>query len=1436
MKNILKKLKISKEQAEVWTAYKLDPTSAAYNTAIKYKFAGNLDEERFEKACRLSVEVFPAFRSAFLENSQGVFQMIYSKGEINYIYKDFSNLPSTQAIDLANKLVYEQITEPFNLQKIMAPRFLLIKVNKNEYFFTFVIHHIVSDGDSARNLRFVLSKLYNSALNIQSIQDYVEDVFRETPNENINVVPNTQSLDFWENYVKDKNTELNFSELYDFTLGQKKKKAAAGVSFQKRVKLSENVHENFKKLARNESCTPFIVFSAVLMIFLSRYLNNEHITIGYPISKRKKHEKNDFGFFSTYLPIIAHITANLSLVDVIHLLKDDRKKRKCFLDITANEIIKHLRELKVIDGTQKLCNVLLAEASFSADGLELNNIEVDELNVNFGIIQTDLALCFDYTLQKCILQFDFSKDLFSSNCVEQFSNNFVYFIENLLNECKKPVGSVNLLENQQLNPIVSEKVVYDNTSIAKRIKEVAHKIPEGVALIYKGRSTTYQDLLEQSLQIKQFLDAHKVQRVAIFAERSDLMLVCLVGCLLSETTYIPIDISSPEKRIEFIFNDSEAQLLLTTKDMSVTSLQDISSVYIEDILSGVSTNIVPKANNVSLDSKIMYIIYTSGTTGTPKGVAVSEKSFLTRLEWFNEYIVLQEQECILQSINYAFDPSVYEIFWPLTKGAALVLAEQSKSFDPAYIQGVFSDYNIVFATFIPSLLQPFLEIAEKKNCKSIKNMISGGEKLLQQTVDLFYSKIPEGKLYNIYGPTESTIATTFYECKKGEDNINVPIGKPVNNTKCFVLNKYFVKQPVNVIGELFIGGECLAEGYISNLEEKAAFIENPYEKGKKIYKTGDLVKLLSDGNLQYIARNDEQIKINGRRVEIREIEVAIAKHFPVQQCLVRYNNSKLIAYYTARNEIEELVFKELLKSVLPVHMLPCSFVFLKCFPITSNGKVDVCALPEPECSSINSKKLPISQSCEESLSKTEKILIKIWMEVLKVQAFDINESFFDIGGDSLKALELVLRIESELGVKITGSEVYDFPTIRELAKKLDLKIHISINLQKDIVLPKSFLIQTHNDDLMVSKLKDRAVLVTGGTGLIGKSLIKYLLKYTQHQIFCLIRGNSQDEVLKKAQVAFLNDVANIDNLDIRVKLFKGDLAKPYLGLDQEDYSALEDVDVIYHCGADISFGKGYNQLRQANVEGTKEIITLAARKKPKFLHYFSTGSVFQSVEYSHYPKLNEDTVLKYHKFLINGYAQSKWVGEKIIQKAFSHGLKGCIYRISTVLDTEEYSDVFGKFIQGCLIMRCLPDIDFEFNLVSMDYVLKALHACDKKLDLKGEIIHLINPNYTNIKEVFTYLKSIQPDLEVVPYHTWKKMLLSHVSTRAKNPLSSIACLFHDIAPGTDISIVEMLCKGKFPRTESYKSCKILSSNGVECSKIDQGYFTHLLESVHEELI
>ncbi|AGC75288.1 non-ribosomal peptide synthetase [Nonlabens dokdonensis] len=1045
---------LSSSQKRIWVLSQLEDGSIAYNVPNNILLEGYYNVNDFEKAINLTIERHEILRTVFIQNNDSeVNQKILSKEDFNFKlqYKDYRKDDNNK--ELAEKYIKEDSYLPFDLEKGPLIRTCLLQLSEDKFIFYFNFHHIIGDISSIKvfskdvmNFYQTLQKGNTPVLSKLRIQ-YKDYAVWQT-NQLTNGI-----LQFDKAYWLDKLSgglailNLPSTKIRPSIMSYKGNSLETYISSETTKQLRGFCNENNASL--------FMGVLAVCKILLYRYTNEEDIIIGTPISGRENIDlENQIGFYVNTLVLRNQVDPKESFIDFFKKIKESTLEAYSYQSYPFDKLVRDLNLTRDISRNAIFDVMLTIENIFEEDtGHKLEEEKVNQISdKGFIMSKVDIDITFKEIGDYLLLNIDYNSDVYDRDVIQGFISHYKSLLSEVLTFPEKEVGTINYLTLGEQNKLLFEWNSTDvdyprDKTIYEMFESQVENVPDNIALVYEDKELTYNELNERSNELARHIRSSYRERtgndlkpdtlIALCLDRSLEMIIGILGVLKAGGAYVPIDPDYPQDRIDYILEDTEAALVLSQrgvfKDRS-TSLPEDRVVYI-DLIEGFYQKEQPSnLPRYSRPTDLAYVIYTSGTTGKPKGVMVDNDGVVNYLHSQYKFLKRPNKKRFYLLHSYAFDTSISCVFGALCFSNTLIITNTNNRLSSK----IYKDYNIHIAYIPPALL------VTMNNLEVLDTLIISGEladaKVLNISSDV--------DLINEYGPTEAIVGSSYYEMNKNS-KINT-IGRLINNKRAYVLDKFKQVVPIGVIGELYIGGAGLSRGYLNNpnlTEER--FIENPFatdedrEKGyTRLYRTGDLVRWLSDGNLEYIGRNDDQVKIRGYRIELGEIEYALRSIEGItQSCVIAKGRETetgtikyLVGYYVLDVSDVALSEESILESLslaLPDYMIPSSLVKMDSFPLTINGKLDKKGLPAPEFTV--SDDLYVAPTTE-----TEKVLCRIWEEVLGLDRVGITDDFFRIGGDSILSIQVSSRIR-QIGLSCNVRDIFESRSISRLIVRIESK-------------------------------------------------------------------------------------------------------------------------------------------------------------------------------------------------------------------------------------------------------------------------------------------------------------------------------------------------------------------------------------------------------------
>lgn len=963
-----------------------------------------------------------------------------------------------------------------------------------------------------------------------------------------------------------------------------------------------------------------------------------------------------------------------------------------------------------------------------------------------------------------------------------------------------------------LSPEDREKLLHDfnktgwdyrqEETLASLFRKQADLHPDHIAIVYQDQKMTYRELDQRSNQIANALAEEGVTEgmyVPVWLNRSLEWVVAVLGIVKTGAAYVPVDPAYPSKRVEYILSDTSAKVIITnnTLETSFSEKENIKVIDPSHLENPDHFSSQPLDIKIHQDA-LAYTIYTSGSTGKPKGVMVTHRAIQHLVTWHNHYFHVDHTSKLSLVAGLAFDISVWETWSALSSGATLFIAEDEERTDVSALVGYFSKNRITHG-FVPTVLVPaFIEKTKSYSDLALKYLFTAGEKLKPVlTTELSY------ELIDYYGPTECTVYATFRKVKDINGKYVSSIGKPIANAKAYILGENMELLPVGAVGELFIGGDLLARGYLNNEELTAAkFITSPFRENEKIYRTGDLAKWLPDGDIEFLGRIDNQVKIRGFRVELGEVERTLSRQENIQEATVitkdtLTNNKYLVAFIVPESNAEKDItsVRNLLKEELPGYMIPAQIIFIDKIPLTANGKTDVNALKE-----LADKEAKELISFEPPTNETERIIADIWSSELERPVINMTDNFFDIGGNSLLVAVVAVALQRRLDIKVYLRDIYQYPVLQQLSEVLIRRskeereaaptedVEPYVELQKDVYLAPGTVFAGGFDPVQLEN--PSVIFLTGVTGFVGIHLLQELLDTTSADIYCLVRAQDEFQAMEKIDRCYKQyHIVRKEEQKIRIIPVIGDLALPSLGLSEDTFRMLAvKVDLIYHSGSSVNFIEPYSYMKAPNVEGLREIIKLAGAERTKCLALLSTISVYSWGHiFTGKTVMMESDDIEQNLMSVSkdiGYVRSKWVMEAVADLAAKEGLPLITYRLGYAMCHSETGasapyQWWSGLVKNCVEFKSYPALtELREGLITVDYMTKAMAYITKNKEALGKKFNLIASPETNLtlEDFFGLMKKYYPfTLEGLPYKEWRKQW----EDDSKNRLYPLTSLFKD---------------------------------------------------------
>ncbi|ELR97626.1 non-ribosomal peptide synthetase [Gloeocapsa sp. PCC 73106] len=1003
----------------------LNPDVGIYIPQICLTLEGHLDSYLLKQAWEKVLIRHGVLRTAFnWEKRDKPFQIVYRQVNLPWFESDWRNHSTSEQKQLLAEFLEQDRKQNFDLKKPPLIRLNLMRLSEEHYYLIWTLHHVILDGWSSGLVIKDVFSLYQNQ-NLSQTRPYGEYIAW------LNQQDQNAAQQFWQNKLKDFTTPLNLKiDRHSQTTG----------CDEQQISLSPTTFQSFIK---KHQITLNTLIQGVFAILLSHYCGEEDIVFGTTVAGRPPalmRVESMVGLFINTLPVRIQVPYQASLIP---WLKNIQTQQIEALQYEYSSLL-HIHSLSNVPTGLPLFESILVFENYPVD------LSFTHQNQDLIVRGVDFVEWTSFPLTVLIssgaqlsIKIKYQRDYFSGEIITRMLTHFQTLLEAIIINPEQSLGQIPLLTKSEQEQLIftwndTQKDYPRDQCLHEGFEQQVEKTPDTIAVIFEDQQLTYLELNSKANQLAHYLQTLGVKPgifVGICVERSLEMIIGILGILKAGGAYVPIDSTYPLERQSFMLTDAQISILLTQSHISL--VHPLQKILLDDDWGLISQ--YPSFNTVSeiTSEADVYVIYTSGSTGKPKGVINTHRALMNRLVWMQNTYQLTADDKVLQKTSISFDVSVWEIFWPLLEGVCLVLAKPEGQKDTSYLVQLIIEQQITTLHFVPSMLRVFLEESKVKDCHSIKRVICSGEALNPELQQDFFQYL-NAELHNLYGPTEAAIDVTYWSCLPTA-SITL-IGRPIANTQIYLLDKHAQLVPIGVPGELHIGGDGLAIGYLNRPDLTAEkFIPNPYLAGSRLYKTGDLARYLANGMIEYLGRVDYQVKIRGFRIELGEIEAILTQYPSVKEAVVMVQNQYLVAYVIGEQEaifLPEL--RHFLTEKLPQYMIPTTFIILEKFPLSVNGKRDRKALPKASYS---------RTEYVAPRNPTEEKIAAIWQEVLKIEQIDIYDNFFEIGGNSLSAIRVNSRLCQTFDLELPLRTLFEKTTIATLAERIEVMHMTFINLQ-----------------------------------------------------------------------------------------------------------------------------------------------------------------------------------------------------------------------------------------------------------------------------------------------------------------------------------------------------------------------------------------------------
>ncbi|HFH4619246.1 TPA: non-ribosomal peptide synthase/polyketide synthase [Pseudomonas aeruginosa] len=1029
--------RLSYAQQRMWFLWHLEPQSGAYNLPSAVRLNGPLDRQALECAFASLVQRHETLRTVFPRGADDSLAQAPLQRPLEVAFEDCSGLPEAEQEARLREEAQRESLQPFDLCEGPLLRVRLIRLGEERHVLLLTLHHIVSDGWSMNVLIEEFSRFYSAyatgaepglpALPIQ-YADYAlwQRSWLEAGEQE-------RQLEYWRGKLGERHPVL------ELPTDHPRPAVPSYRGSRYEFSIEPALAEALRGTARRQGLTLFMLLLGGFNILLQRYSGQTDLRVGVPIANRNRAEVEGLiGLFVNTQVLRSVFDGRTSVATLLAGLKDTVLGAQAHQDLPFERLVEAFKVERSLSHSP-LFQVMYNHQPLVADIEALDSVaglSFGQLDWKSRTTQFDLSLDTYEKGGRLYAALTYATDLFEARTVERMARHWQNLLRGMLENPQASVDSLPMLDAEERGQLLegwnATAAEYPlQRGVHRLFEEQVERTPTAPALAFGEERLDYAELNRRANRLAHALIERGIgadRLVGVAMERSIEMVVALMAILKAGGAYVPVDPEYPEERQAYMLEDSGVELLLSQSHLKLPLAQGVQRIdldrgapWFEDY---------SEANpDIHLDGEnLAYVIYTSGSTGKPKGAGNRHSALSNRLCWMQQAYGLGVGDTVLQKTPFSFDVSVWEFFWPLMSGARLVVAAPGDHRDPAKLVALINREGVDTLHFVPSMLQAFLQDEDVASCTSLKRIVCSGEALPADAQQQVFAKLPQAGLYNLYGPTEAAIDVTHWTCvEEGKDA--VPIGRPIANLACYILDGNLEPVPVGVLGELYLAGQGLARGYHQRPGLTAErFVASPFVAGERMYRTGDLARYRADGVIEYAGRIDHQVKLRGLRIELGEIEARLLEHPWVREAAVlAVDGKQLVGYVVLESEggdWREALAAHLAAS-LPEYMVPAQWLALERMPLSPNGKLDRKALPAPEVS--------VAQAGYSApRNAVERTLAEIWQDLLGVERVGLDDNFFSLGGDSIVSIQVVSRAR-QAGLQLSPRDLFQHQNIRSLA-------------------------------------------------------------------------------------------------------------------------------------------------------------------------------------------------------------------------------------------------------------------------------------------------------------------------------------------------------------------------------------------------------------------
>ncbi|HEU4837374.1 MAG TPA: amino acid adenylation domain-containing protein, partial [Pyrinomonadaceae bacterium] len=1029
-------LPLSFAQQRLWFIDQLEPGNFAYQVPAALRLIGDLDRIALQRSLTEIARRHDVLRTSFAVVNGEPVQVVGPAAEVPLPERDLSDIPEPDRFTEALRLVDEEISRPFDLATGPLVRVLLLAWSEREHILVITMHHIVCDARSMEIMIREFRELYRafsqgqaSPLSDLPIQ-YADYAYWQRQWLQGSVL--NEQLDYWKQQLSAA-APLELSTDHSRPIMQTYRGAA------KAMALAPAVGESIREKSRQWGTTPFLTTLAAFKALLRRYTSQDDISIGTPITNRRQLETEDLiGFFLNTLVLRTDLSGNPSFQQLLGNVREVALSGFAHQDIPFEKLVEEVGPQRDLSRSALFQVMFVCRSAGQEDNHDLNGLVTQPISLDTSTAKFDLTFFVEETPNNWHTAIEYNMDLFEPASAERVLQHFQALLESALNDPERPLSDLPLLTDAERQQMIVEwndtATKVDKFAVHELLEAQARVIPDACAIVCEDQYLTYNGLNSAANKMAHYLQrlgAGRETLVGVCMERSVEMVVALLGILKAGGAYVPLDPTFPEERLSFMLNDSQVDVILTQQSVAASLPESAARVIRFDVDRDEIFKESKRNPSQTIEAEqLAYVLYTSGSTGRPKGVQITHRSLSNFLNSTRREPGVSERDVMVAVTTLSFDIAGLEIFLPLTVGAQVVIADRKTASDGAALSDLLAERNATVMQATPATWRMLVASGWQGN--DMLKVLCGGEAF---PLDLAGELVTRSKsVWNLYGPTETTIWSAVTELDHTQPDVS--IGHPLDNTQFYVLDEFLNPVPIGVAGELYIGGEGLARGYLNRPELTSEKFVPDFLSGRAaatLYRTGDVVRYLEDGKLEFLRRLDHQVKVRGFRIELGEVETALSQYPSMIEVVALVREQQLVAYFVCdpgrEPTVNELI--AFLKERLPEYMIPTTFVKLEALPLTLNGKIDRGAL-----AAVTHAPLEPATAFVAPRTAAEEVIADVCAEVLQVETIGVFDNFFERGGHSLSATRVIFRLREVFRVELPLRTLFESPTVMGLVEAL----------------------------------------------------------------------------------------------------------------------------------------------------------------------------------------------------------------------------------------------------------------------------------------------------------------------------------------------------------------------------------------------------------------